>query len=116
LKLLQRLKYYYPVNTFMSTITDVVTLTATLTASTTPIPNETITFSYAPTGVTPQTSIGSAVTNASGVATITVTVPAPVAYDFTATFAGDTSYKTSTVEQTNISILAATTIALTVAS
>ena len=73
-----------------------VRLNATLKDSgNNPIANKTIQFFYRTSGATTWTSAGTATTNSSGVASVTVTVTTPGTYDFRAYFAGDDQYEST---------------------
>jgi len=84
-----------------------VSFTATFTLTqpdgVTAIPNEVITFSSSPTGAGTYTSFGTASTNASGIATLTGSLPAGI-YDFEGVFSGDASLFLNGVTATQTSV------------
>lgn len=93
------------------TIGDTATLTGTLLDGTTPVAGKTLTLAIGTNTCT------TGATNASGVATCTVTVTAPAGtYATSASFGGDSSYKTSTGSGTVVVVLRPSTIHLAVAS
>ncbi len=93
------------------TIGNTATLTGTLLDGTTPVAGKTLTLALGSNTCT------TGATNASGVATCTVTVTAPAGtYATSASFAGDSSYKASTGSGTVTVVLRPSTIHLTVAS
>jgi hypothetical protein len=78
-------------------------------------------FQYRVTGATTWTDIGTADTNASGVATVgptttpaTPALPTPGTYDFQAVFAGNTSYQPLTLQKLSFPITAALSGTITV--
>ena len=93
------------------TIGNTATLTGTLLDGTTPIAGKTLTLAIGSNTCT------TGATNASGVATCTVTVTAPAGtYATSASFAGDSNYKASTGSGTVVVVLRPSTIHLSVAS
>jgi hypothetical protein len=92
-----------------------VRLTAVLRdAANNPLANRTISFEYKPSTATTWTSAGTANTDSSGTASVTVTVTAPGTYDFRARFAGDDQYEPAEATVTNYTVKARTSITLTV--
>ena len=90
-----------------------VRLDATLRDSAnSPIANKTIQFFYRASGSTTWTSAGTATTNSSGVASVTVTTPGT--YDFRAYFAGDDQYESAEAIVSIFTVKDRTTITLTV--
>jgi hypothetical protein len=82
-----------------------VRLTAVLRDSAgNPLADRTISFEYKPSAATTWTSAGSAVTDASGSASVTVVVDVPGVYDFRASFAGDDMYNDAVAEVTNYTV------------
>jgi len=92
-----------------------VKLEATLTdADGNPLSGKTINFYYRLSGETTWTSAGSATTDSSGKASVTINLDVPNTYDFRAEFEGDDDYEPSSDELDNVKIKAKTTITLTV--
>jgi len=92
-----------------------VRLTAVLRDSAgNPLPGRSISFEYKQSSATTWISAGSADTDASGAASVTVTVDAPGVYDFRASFAGDDEYDATVAEVTNYAVRDRTVITLTV--
>jgi len=91
-----------------------VQLTATLLSDGTPVSGKTISFKYRVTGTTTWTDAGTGTTDASGNATVTVSLTVPQTYDFRAEFAGDEDYEASYAEVTNYKVKAKTAITLTI--
>jgi len=91
-----------------------VQLTATLTSDGTPVSGKTISFKYRVTGTTTWTDAGTGTTDASGNATLTVSLTVPQTYDFMAEFAGDADYEASYAEVDNYTVKAKTSITLTI--
>lgn len=92
-----------------------VKLTAVLKDSAgSPISGRTVSFSYKLSSATTWTSAGSATTDASGTASVTVTLTVPNSYDFSASFAGDSYYEASSATVTSYVVKDKTTITLTV--
>jgi hypothetical protein len=79
-----------------------------------PLSGKTIAFKYRVSGATIWSDGGTAQTNTSGVASVTLSLSAPQTYDFRAEFAGDTDYESSYAELLNQKIKAKTTITLTI--
>jgi hypothetical protein len=78
------------------------------------IRGKTVSFEYKPSNATAWISAGSATTDSSGAASVTVAVTAPGTYDFRASFAGDDQYEPATATVTNYTVKAKTSITLTV--
>jgi hypothetical protein len=91
-----------------------VQLTTTLVSDSAPVSGKTINFYYRVTGATTWTSAGSATTDASGNATVTVSLTVPQTYDFRAEFAGDADYEASYAEVDSYTVKAKTSITLTI--
>jgi hypothetical protein len=89
-----------------------VQLIATLVSDSTPVSGKTITFYYRVSGTTTWTNAGTGTTDASGNATVTVSLTVPQTYDFRAEFAGDSDYEASYAEVTNYKVKAKTAISL----
>jgi len=79
-----------------------------------PVSGKTISFMYRVSGTTTWTNAGTATTDASGNATVTVALTVPQTYDFRAEFAGDADYEASYTEVDNYTVKAKTTITLTI--
>jgi hypothetical protein len=79
-----------------------------------PVSGKTIAFKYRVSGASTWSDGGTAQTNTSGVASVTLNLSVPQTYDFRAEFAGDTDYESSYAELLNQKIKAKTTITLTV--
>lgn len=79
-----------------------------------PVSGKTIAFKYRVSGATTWSDAGTAQTNTSGVASVTLNLSAPQTYDFRAEFAGDTDYESSYAEVLSQRIKAKTTMTLTV--
>jgi len=79
-----------------------------------PISGKTIDFQHKLSTDTTWTDDGTATTDASGIATITITLAVPNTYDFQASFAGDTQYDASSATVTGYTIKSKTVLSLTV--
>jgi hypothetical protein len=91
--------------------------TLALTSGGSPVSGASISFQYMLQGASAWTQAGSATTNSSGVASVTVTLTAPDTYVVEATFAGTASYAASTSNEVTESVTpppAPTTLTLTV--
>jgi len=94
-----------------------VRLTAVLRDSAgNPLSGRTISFAYKLSTATAWTSAGTANTDATGTASVTVMLTTPNTYDFRASFAGDAQYDASEATVTNYTVRGRTTITLTVTS
>ena len=94
-----------------------VRLTAVLRDSAgNPLSGRTISFAYKLSTATAWTSAGTANTDATGTASVTVMLTTPNTYDFRASFAGDAQYDASEATVTNYTVRDRTTITLTVTS
>jgi hypothetical protein len=92
-----------------------VRLTAVLRDSAgNPLSGRTISFAYKASSAFDWVDAGSANTDGSGTASVTVVVVAPGLYDFRAYFAGDDDYDEAVAEVTNYRVRAGTSITLTV--
>jgi hypothetical protein len=92
-----------------------VRLTAVLKDSASnPLSGKTISFAYKQSTATTWTNAGTATTDSSGAASVTVTVATPGTYDFKASFAGDDQYEASDATITNYTVKDKTSITLTV--
>jgi hypothetical protein len=92
-----------------------VRLTAVLRDSSgNPLSGRSISFEYKPSSSATWISVGSADTDASGAASVTVAVDVPGVYDFRASFAGDDEYDAAVAEVTNYVVRGRATITLTV--
>jgi len=90
-----------------------VQLQATLVDSSgAPIAGESFSFQYKLSSTTSFTSAGTATTDASGNASVIVTLAAPNTYDASATFSGDTNYDASSGLVAGFRVKAATSTAL----
>ncbi|MFZ8857883.1 MAG: Ig-like domain-containing protein [Candidatus Caldarchaeales archaeon] len=93
-----------------------VVLTAVLRDSTgNPLSGREILFEYKRSVDATWTNAGSADTDGSGVASVTVVVEAPGVYDFRASFAGDDEYDAASATVTNYTVRDRAVITLTVA-
>jgi hypothetical protein len=79
-----------------------------------PLANRTISFAYRQSGNATWTDAGTANTDSTGAASVTVTVATPGTYDFKASFAGDSQYDASEISTTNYTVKEKTSITLTV--
>jgi hypothetical protein len=79
-----------------------------------PISNKSLSFSYKPSSATTWTSIGTATTNDTGMASVNVTVSTPGTYDFQVSFAGDSEYEASTATVSNVKVKGCTVLTITV--
>jgi hypothetical protein len=79
-----------------------------------PISNRTISFAYKLSSATTWTSIGTATTDDTGMASVNVTVTTPGTYDFQASFAGDSDYEPSSATATGIKVKGCTVLTITV--
>jgi len=91
-----------------------VLVEATLTTNGTPLEGKTITFKYRVVGDTTWTDAGTEITDANGVASMTLTLTAPQSYDFRVEFAGDDDYEPSFAEALNVKIKAKTALTIQV--
>jgi hypothetical protein len=73
-----------------------------------------LTFSYRVSGSTTWNTLGTATTNASGIATFTATLPVPETYDFRVDFAGNENYEPAYAEVYNVRVKAMLRITITV--
>jgi len=78
-----------------------------------PLSGKTISFAYKPSTATAWTNAGTATTDSTGTASVTVTVATPGTYDFQASFAGDDQYEASTATVTSYTVKDKTSITLT---
>jgi hypothetical protein len=93
-----------------------VKLTAVLKDSANnPLANKPIVFEYKASTATTWTSAGTANTDNSGTASVTVTLTAPGTYDFRASFAGDDQYEATEATVTGYAVKDKPYITLTVA-
>jgi len=79
-----------------------------------PISNRTISFAYKPSSSTTWTNIGTATTDANGVASVNVTLTTPGTYDFQASFAGDSDYEPSSATASYIMVRGCTVLTISV--
>ena len=77
------------------------------------IGGKTVSFAYKPSTATALTNVGTATTDSTGTASVTVTVATPGTYDFQASFAGDDQYEASTATVTSYTVKDKTSITLT---
>jgi len=92
-----------------------VRLTAVLKDSAgNPLANKTISFAYKQSAATTWTNAGTANTDSTGTASVTVTVATPGTYDFKASFDGDSQYDATEASVTNYTVKERTSITLTV--
>jgi len=78
-----------------------------------PLSGKTISFAYKQSTATAWTSAGTATTDTTGTAYVTVTVTAPGTYDFQASFAGDDLYDAYTATVNSYTVKDKTSITLT---
>jgi hypothetical protein len=92
-----------------------VRLTAVLTDSGgNPLSGRTILFEYKASAAATWTRIGTASTDDSGAASVTVAVAVPGVYDFRASFEGDDEYEGTVAEVANYAVKDRAVITLTV--